>query len=179
MSATLYQFNASRAGLAKSSNSLAEQAGTEPFSTHILKTRPDLDIAKMKSIRNQFWNAFKHTTTRRGEIRNDTELLEAFSDEQNDGALFIGWHDYSQITGRLPISAQVFQVWYQVLADGDHRMNPDADMRGAHNIFPRLIELSRREQKRRLARAISKYQNDKKLLHDPKTETQLLVAVTV
>jgi hypothetical protein len=157
-------------------DSLAEQAGTEPFSAHILETRPELNIPKIKTIRNQFWNAFKHATTRGSAIRDDTELLEAFSDEQNDGALFIGWHDYSQITGRLPISAQVFQVWYQVLADGGHRMNPGADMVGAHGVFPRLIALSRKEQKRRLARAITKYQNDRKLLRDLKTETQPLVA---
>ena len=59
-------------------NSLAEQAGTEPFSTHILKTRPDLDIAKMKSIRNQFWNAFKHTTTRRGEYETTPSYWKRF-----------------------------------------------------------------------------------------------------
>lgn len=160
-------------------DALAEQAGIEPFSVHILETRPDLDIPKIKTIRNQFWNAFKHATTRKGIIPDDTELLNAFSDGQNDGALFIGWHDYSQITGRLPISAQVFQVWYQVLADGDHRMNPAADMRGAHKTFPGLIELPRKEQKRRLARVINKYQNDKRLLRDPKTETQLLVTLGI
>jgi hypothetical protein len=157
-------------------DSLAGQAGTEPFTTHILKTHPDLDTAKIKGIRNQFWNAFKHATTRGGEIRDDTELLEAFSDEQNDGALFIGWHDYSQITRRLPVSAQLFQVWYQVLADGDRRVNPEADMRDAHRVFPRLIELGRKEQKRRLARAIGKHQKDRKLLRDPATETRPLVA---
>jgi hypothetical protein len=67
-------------------------------------------------------------------------------------------------------SVQVFQVWYQVLADGDHRMKPAADMRGAHSVFPGLIDLSRKEQKRRLVRVVTKYQNDRKLLRDPKTE---------
>ena len=138
-------------------DSLAEQAGTGPFSTHILATRPDLDLKGIRRIRNQFWNAFKHATTRDGEQRDDAKLLEAFSDGQNDGALFIGWHDYGQITGRLPISAQVFQVWYQVLADGDRRMNPDVDMTGAHRVFPRLIELPRKDQKRCLARTIERY----------------------
>jgi DNA invertase Pin-like site-specific DNA recombinase len=154
---------------------LAEQAGTEPFSTHILATRPDLDMVKIRQIRNQFWNAFKHATTHKGEPRDDAMLLNAFSDEQNDGALFIGWHDYGQVAGRLPISAQVFQVWYQVLADAEKRMNPDVDMIGAHRVFPGLVELSRKDQKRRLTRAIEKYKDDKKLLCDAKTETQPLV----
>ena len=54
---------------------------------------------------------FKHATTHKGEPRDDAVLLNSFSDEQNDGALFTGWHDYAQVAGRLPISAQVFQVW--------------------------------------------------------------------
>lgn len=156
-------------------DSLAAHAGAKPFSTHILATRPDLEFPRIKNIRNQFWNAFKHATTRNGELRNDGELLRAFSDEQNDGALFIGWHDYGQLADRLPISAQVFQVWYQVLADAEKRMNPDADMRHAHRVFPGLVELSRKDQKRRLLRAIQKYKGDKKLLRDPRTEIQPLI----
>jgi len=76
---------------------LAEQTGTEPFSTHILAARSDLDIVKLKHIRNQYWNAFKHATTHKGEPRDDAVLLNSFSDEQNDGALFTGWHDYAQV----------------------------------------------------------------------------------
>jgi hypothetical protein len=87
---------------------VAEQTGTEPFSTHILAARSDLDIVKLKHIRNQYWNAFKHATTHKGEPRDDAVLPNSFSDEQNDGALFTGWHDYAQVAGRLPISAQVF-----------------------------------------------------------------------
>src|ERR1700677_4785877 len=60
-------------------DSLAGQAGAEPFSNHILKTRPNWDTAKIKTIRNQFWNAFKHATTRTGEMRDDTHLFETFS----------------------------------------------------------------------------------------------------
>jgi hypothetical protein len=134
---------------------LAEQTGTEPFSTHILAARSDLDIVKIKHIRNQYWNAFKHATTHKGEPRDDAVLLNSFSDEQNDGALFTGWYDYAQVAGRLPISAQVFQVWYQVLADAEKRMNPDVDMIGAHRVFPGLVELSRKDQKRRLVRRTS------------------------
>jgi hypothetical protein len=154
---------------------LAEQTGTEPFSTDILAARSDLDIVKLKHIRNQYWNAFKHATTHKGEPRDDAVLLNSFSDEQNDGALFTGWYDYAQVGGRLPISAEVFQVWYQVLADAEKRMNPDVDMIGAHRVFPGLVELSRKDQKRRLVRAIEKYKGDKKLHRDPKTETQPLV----
>jgi len=151
-------------------DSLAEHGGNEPFSTHILSTRPDLDARALKIVRNQFWNAFKHATTHDGKQRDDAKLLEDFSDKQNDHALFTGWYDYGQLCGRLPISAQVFQVWYYVLADGDGRMHPDAALTEAHSVFPGLLRLSRRDQKRRLAGAIEEYKADQELLRDPRTE---------
>jgi hypothetical protein len=138
--------------------------------------------AKKNGIESHAENAGHDVSTKRisyathkGEPRDDAVLLNSFSDEQNDGALFTGWHDYAQVAGRLPISAQVFQVWYRVLADAEKRMNPDVDMIDAHRVFPGLVELSRKDQKRRLVRAIEKYKGDKKLHRDPKTERQPLV----
>jgi hypothetical protein len=48
---------------------------------------------------------------RRGQERDDDQLLTHFTDEQNDHALFIGWYDYAQVEA-LPMEAQVHQVWY-------------------------------------------------------------------
>ena|SRR5215831_12237491 len=38
---------------------LTRKAGEEPFSTHALLTFPDLDIGKIRRLKNQYWNAFK------------------------------------------------------------------------------------------------------------------------
>ena len=69
----------------------------------------------------------------------------------------------------------MFQVWYYVLADGDGRMHPDADLTEAHSVFPGLLRLSPRDQKRRLAGAIEEYRADHELLRDPRTEPHFVL----
>ena len=44
-------------------------------------------------------------------MRDDEALMAAFSDRRNDAVLFMGWLDYLNFVGRLPVEAQVFQVW--------------------------------------------------------------------
>src|SRR5215510_3577682 len=94
---------------------LTRKAGEEPFSTHALLTFPDLDIGKIRRLKNQYWNAFKHAQMRDGIEREDSELLERFGDEVNDHTLYIGWHDYMLAVGILPIEAQIFEAWYFAL----------------------------------------------------------------
>src|SRR6478609_7880885 len=91
---------------------LTQKAGQEAFSAHARKHRPDLDAGKLRGIRNQYWNAFKHATSRSGLDRQDEEFLASFSDEINDHTLFVGWYDYARASPSLPIEAQVFQAWY-------------------------------------------------------------------
>jgi hypothetical protein len=104
---------------------LARKAGEEPFSTHALLTFPDVSRAKLGSLQNQYWNAFKHALTRGGFEREDWELLERFKDEINDHMLFWGWHDYMLAVRSLPIEAQIFQVWYYALYP--EKLNPEVD----------------------------------------------------
>jgi hypothetical protein len=91
---------------------VAQMENVGIFSTQILQNMPHLDIGKVRKLQRQYWNAFKHMTTRGGEVRDDTATLAAFDDIANDGALFIGWWDYHAVTKRLPLPVQVFQVWY-------------------------------------------------------------------
>jgi len=74
---------------------LTRKRGDEPFSSHALATFSDVDAPKIRHLRNQFCNAFKHATTHKGEERDDRKLLERFSDLQNDHALFVTWYDYA------------------------------------------------------------------------------------
>jgi hypothetical protein len=72
----------------------------------------DLDETQFRRLRNQFSNAFKHATTHKGKERDDRKLLGRFNDLQNDHTLFVGWYDYANAAKRLPLEAQIFQVWY-------------------------------------------------------------------
>jgi hypothetical protein len=162
--------------LACGGGELIEQIATinnvQPFSTHILETVPDIDIRRIRFLQRQYWNAFKHLNDREGERRDDDATLAAFGDETNDAALFIGWHDYSAVTGRLPLPAQVFLMWYYAL--NEEKLAPGSDLDVIRKLFPAIMTADRTEQKRRLRRAVEKYRDDAKTLADPATEKEPL-----
>jgi hypothetical protein len=155
---------------------LTIKANAEPFSTHALATFPTLDIPKIKRIRNQYWNAFKHATTRDGLDRADAELLERFTDEINDHALFVGWYDYTLATARIPLEAQVFQVWY--FGRYPDKLNPDVGSAEFQDVFPNLDSLSRSDQKKALREVIAKYRDDQQIMNHPQTDARPLVLDT-
>jgi hypothetical protein len=139
-----------------------------PFSSHILETVPEIDIKRIRILQRKYWNAFKHLVSHDGEVRDDDDTLASFDDTKNDAALFMGWHDYFLITSRLPLAAQVFQLWYFAL--NEEKLAPGADLDTIRALFPKISVASRTEQKRRLRRAVEKYRNDKETLADPRTE---------
>lgn len=92
---------------------LTEQAELPTLSTHILSTMPDLDRCKLVRLRNQYWNALKHFYAHdKKTVRDDEALMADFTDAANDAVLFDGWLNYLMLTKRLPVEAQVFQVWW-------------------------------------------------------------------
>jgi hypothetical protein len=147
---------------------LAEAHGEEPFAMHVLETQPDMDRKAIRKLRNQYWNAFKHFSDRKGLAREDEDLFSRFDDTKNDTALFVGWWDYMTLQKRLPVSAQVFQVWWYAL--NEEKLSPDADLGVVRTAFPDIRQQSRAEQKRRLRRVIEKYRKNRDLLADPATE---------
>ena len=156
---------------------LAEQAGLETLSSHILTTFPDMDFAKVKRLRNQYWNAIKHFYKPDNKTaREDEELMADFSDRANDAVLFMGWLDYMQREARLPVEVQVFQVWWY--ATNESRMATGVDPTPWRSIFPDIAAQDRKEQKRRLARVVEKYRKKDTILSDPRTEPGPLVART-
>lgn len=132
---------------------LARQANQEPFATEIKATFDDLELRDIRRLRNRFWNAFKHATTISGQARADDELFANFDDRQNEHALFIGWYDYMMATNRLPIEAQVFQVWYFALYP--EKLAPDISPAPYTNFFPAMKGIHRTEQKQRLREVIT------------------------
>lgn len=67
-------------------------------------------------------------------VRDDEALMTDFTDQTNDAVLFSGWIDYLLVTKRLPVEAQVFQVWWY--ATNPDSMNPDVDPSPWQTIFP-------------------------------------------
>ncbi len=147
---------------------IATISDLRPFTSHILETVPNIDIRGIRTLQRQYWNSFKHLTSRDGEVRDDNESLASFDDTKNDAALFIGWHDYFVTTTRLPLAAQVFQIWYYALNEG--KLAPGADLDAIRTLFPDIRFASRSDQKRRLRRTVEKYRDDKATLADPRTE---------
>ena len=152
----------------------AKKAGGQPFTSHILKTWPDLEIKKVRSLQRQFWTAFKHATHRYGgEERDDDALLARFNDEQNDHALLIGWYDYALATRTMPIEAQVHQAWYFALHPT--KLNQQLSAEPYEELFPDLRYKSRAEQKRMLNCVIEKKRTDNIVMGDPRTDTRPLM----
>jgi hypothetical protein len=152
---------------------LTRKAGAEPFSTHALATFPDLDLRKIRQLQNQYWNAFKHATTRDGIERADEELLARFDDETNNHTLFIGWYDYMLAAGTLPPEAQVFQAWYFALYPD--KLNSDVDPIPFERVFPNLKEKSAPDRKKILREVIASARSDPALMADPKTDARPLI----
>jgi hypothetical protein len=152
---------------------LTVKASREPFRDQAIATFPDLSVEKIRGIRNRYWNAFKHATTRKGLDRADKALLEKFADIQNDHALFVGWYDYSLATSRMPIEAQAFQTWYFALYPD--KLNPDVDVSAYEAHFPRLLTLSRQNQKRALRAAIARARMDADVMSNAATESGPLI----
>ena len=147
---------------------IANVASVEPLTTHMLATKPNLEIKELRRIQRLYWNAFKHMTQRKGEVRDDVTILADFDDRINDGILFMGWWDYQAVTQKLPLSAQVFQVWWYAL--NEDKLSPDANTATIRLAFPNITSVGRQEQKRRLRQAIEKYATDPAIMCDPHTE---------
>ena len=152
----------------------AKKAGTEPVTTHMLKTNPDMNIKKLRRVQRQYWTGFKHATHQHsGMERDDDDLLSQFTDEQNDSALFIGWYDYAQATKKMPVEAQVHQVWYVALHPD--KLNPKFSKEPYEATFPDLQTKPRAEQKRMLNEFIERARAEKEVMGDPRTDTRGLM----
>jgi hypothetical protein len=152
-------------------DAIALMKGAEPLSNHILQEHPHLDRGKLRGIRTQYWNAFKHLKGREGLLREDEALISNFDDTKNDTALYVGWDDYLKLSGALPVAAQVFQAWWCALYED--KLGDAAGVEAARRRFPELRSEDRKEQKRRLRRGVEKWRKDASLIGDDRTEKRL------
>lgn len=155
---------------------LAIDAGGAVFRHFTLESYPSMSEANHKGTRNQFWNAFKHAKKRKGENRNDDELIAEFSGTENNVRLFTGWFDYSMVAHSLPIEAQVFNTWF--LALDLTKFGPDIDPGFVERLgseFPGLSNLSPDGQRRQLQRSIERWKRDRSLLDSKLTDRRPLI----
>ena len=152
---------------------LTVRAGKQPFSAHALEVVPDLQIRRLRELRNMYWNAFKHALDHGGMSRQDEETIAAFSDEKNDHVLFIGWYDLMLALGRMPIEAQAFQGWY--FAINPEKLDPSVDAEPYLSLFPGVRELDRRSQKALLRTAIEEGRRNVEVMTDPRTDQEPLI----
>ena len=148
---------------------LTRTAGAAP-----LQETLNVENTTYNRLRNQYWNAFKHATTREGLDREDEELLAAFTDEANDHVLLAGWTDYLRAGFFLPAEAQIFLGWY--CARYPDRVRPGPVLDGTVAMFGgNLHEISRDEFKRRLGEAVRMARVDPGFQACPRTDHRPLV----
>lgn len=154
-------------------NQLSLDAKETPFAQHALDLHPNMTSHELLSMRNKYWNAMKHSTSRSGQVRDDKDLMAGFDDDQNDHILFIGWYDYANAVGLLPIEAQVFQIWY--FANFPEKLSADYPASDYTSFFPGLINLDRAGKKRALRRKIDWARKKHVAMHSIQTERRKLI----
>lgn len=131
-------------------------------------------VKDIRKIRNHYWTRIKHAKDDKGAPFNIEIDMSDFSDSVNDHSLFVGWLDFSACGFPLPIEVQVFQVWY-------YEMYPEKinhgyiSENGRTNMFPRLTEHHRKEQKRQLRMQIGAHRTDSMIASHPKTDPRPLM----
>lgn len=163
--------------LAGAASELAEQLasdiGASPFIQHALQNNPGMTRQRYHGLARQYYNAFKHVTTKAGAKRDDDGLLSDFDDYHNDALLFVAWTDFMQASLSAPIEAQVFQVWFY--AAHPEKMARREDGARFVSMFPRLSEMSRAEQKIELKRQVEIARRDSEVMNDPRTDRRPLI----
>ena len=163
-------------GGAEIADFLAKNVERTPFSQHALDTFPEMNVNELVKLRNKYWNAMKHALAHNGKIRSDDELLAAFDDVQNDHILFIGWYDYANAVGRLPIEAQMFQAWY--FANYPEKLDNATSPESFARLFPGILKVRRSEKKRQLRRKIAWARTQSDVMQDARTERRKLILAT-
>jgi hypothetical protein len=85
---------------------ICDKAHISPFRDHALATNASLSNKEFWGLRNRYRNFFKHAD-------RPPEVIEGFSDEQNDSILFVASHDLGLLRqGQMTPEAQVMNLWF-------------------------------------------------------------------
>lgn len=147
--------------------------GLKAWYSGMIDDVPQLDEKSLMAQRNKTWNAFKHATDRKNNLRNDTDLLSQFSDQHNDELLFVALFDYSVAAGEMPIEGYAYMLWYLAMYPGYSGV-PELDEVAA-GFFPLLQPEKRKKSKASLRRFIVKQKKNNVIAHKVKVENRALV----
>ena len=67
-----------------------------------LGANPLLTAERYRDVKSQWWNSFKQLSPWNSALRATRQPFATFSDQANDSALFIGWHDLETVTAIMP-----------------------------------------------------------------------------
>jgi len=144
--------------------------GEEPWSFYIEKSNPQLTRREIRATFSAFDRHFKHATTHKENAELETaNHLSQFHDRLNGYALWAAWYDYMLAAKKLPIPAQVFQIWWAEKTVEGHGLHmPFEEFRGLRDFEPE-------EQKRRLRLITEKALLDEELRQFPGTDLDPLI----
>ena len=150
---------------------LAKQHTGRNFKTHVMECHPDWTESYFKKIRNRHYRVIKHSHDFKREPFDIDHQMRDFSDQQNDAVLFAGWYDFMKCGNKIPIAAQVFQLWFFRVYPSS--MNPENDF--DFPSFDGISEKPRFVQKQLLNSEISNAQSWKEVVEHPLTDLRPLI----
>jgi len=145
---------------------LADYEGVSTFRDFALEASPGETPKNYYAAMNAYRNAFKHLEM------DDRQIINSFSDEENKYLLFVCWFSYMNLCKRLPIEAQVFQIWCFAHV-GEKFPEENYTSLG----FDGLLQLTPSERKERLNAAIERARVDLDITGDVRTERLPLIYV--
>ena len=148
---------------------LCKHEGKETFRQHVLKATKNQDQKRLHKLIIGHRDFFKHAT------RDPYSLIHDFSDELNEHILLFALEDCARVTGKMPIEAQVFQMWY--FAIHPEKLSDEARFYWAPKtevVFPDINEKTRYEKKKLLKQVLEKNLKNESLIKDPKTDTKIV-----
>ncbi|WP_156640266.1 hypothetical protein [Bosea sp. PAMC 26642] len=154
----------------------AAKAGGQSFMSAILEANPDFDEKLAHRSQRLYWNAFKHPTRYEKNAlteRDDESTLAEFGEERNIESLMMGWTDYGTAVGKMPVEAQVFQVWAFARKPPASAVARRRDQ--CCRLFPDLDKAPLVEQKRRLIAKFTWARDQFEVMGSPKTELRPLL----
>ena len=144
---------------------VAKHAGV-PTIEDLMRERSHFTEADCRKARNMYWNAMKHHKAHDGSPRDDADLLQAFSEAENELTLFAGWLDYRSITGEAPSEADVFEIWYVAKRNPSLLPNIKEDAFAfATSDFDKFREMNENEQRETLKYWAKAVRTEQPLIH--------------
>lgn len=146
-------------------DNVCEKRGFSRFIEHMVEVNPSSNEEQIYKLAATYRNFFKHAD------RDPDTFLQDFDDDCNDHILIIAVEDLARLTGKLPVEAQVFQLWY--FSVYRERLNCEAYERmikSIENWFPEIQHIVRAEQKRLGREVLDRALALPELLDDPRTD---------